>query len=77
MQIKSTTLLNKINTTTYFENLIIELHILYAHNTHVKFCINQMQYYLLYDLQAYILCIILNYKKLQFKQFIDNTTIDI
>ena len=28
--------------------------------------------HLLYDLWAYILCIILNYKNLQFKQFIDN-----
>ena len=26
--------------TTYFENLIVELHILYALNTHVKFCVN-------------------------------------
>ena len=28
-------------------------------------------YYLLYDLYAYILCIILNYKNLRFKRFID------
>ena len=34
-------------------------------------------YYLLYDLQAYILCIILNYKNLQFKQFINDITIDL
>ena len=34
-------------------------------------------YYLLYDLQVYILCIILNYKNLQFKQFIDDITIDL
>ena len=36
-----------------------------------------IRYYLLYDLQVYILCIILNYKKLQFKQFIDDITIDL
>ena len=36
----ATTLLNKINIITYFENLIIELHILYTFNIHVKFCIN-------------------------------------
>ena len=36
-----------------------------------------IRYYLLYDLLSYILCIILNYKKLQFKQFIDDITIDI
>ena len=33
-------------------------------------------YYLLYDLYAYILYIILNYKNLQFKQFIDDIAID-
>ena len=33
-------LFNKINITTYFENLIIELHIFYALNIHVKFCVN-------------------------------------
>ena len=36
------TLLNKINITAYFENLTIELHILYTLNTHVKFCINRI-----------------------------------
>ena len=36
-----------------------------------------VRYYLLYDLQAYILCVILNYKNLQFKQFIDNTAINL
>ena len=39
---KATTLLNKINIITYFEKLTIELHILYALNTHVKFCVNQI-----------------------------------
>ena len=33
--------------------------------------------YLLYDQETYILCIILNYKNLQFKQFINNITIDL
>ena len=37
---EGTTLLNKINITTYFENLIIKLHVLYTLNKHVKFCIN-------------------------------------
>ena len=31
-----------------------------------------IKYYLLYDLEAYILCIILKYKNLQSKQFIDD-----
>ena len=34
------TLLNKINITIYFENLTIELHVLHALITHVKFCVN-------------------------------------
>ena len=34
-----------------------------------------IEYYLLGS-YAYILCIILNYKNLQFKQFIDNKAID-
>ena len=36
-----------------------------------------IEYYLLYDLQVYILYIILNYKNLQFKQFIDDIAIDL
>ena len=32
----------KINITTYFENLIIRLYVIYIFNTHVKFCTNQM-----------------------------------
>ena len=40
--LKTTVLFNKINIITYFENLTIELHIFYALNTHVKFCINQI-----------------------------------
>ena len=40
LQHQATTLLNKINITSYFENLTIELHVLYAFNTHVKFCVN-------------------------------------
>ena len=75
LQFKATNSLNKINIITYFENLTIELHVLYALNTHVKFVL--IGYYLLYDLQAYILCIILNYKNLQFKKFIDDIVIDL
>ena len=35
-----------------------------------------IEYYLLYDLYTYILCIILKYKNLQFKQFIDDISLD-
>ena len=36
-----------------------------------------IEHYLLYDLQAYILCMILNYKNLQFESFIDDIAVDI
>ena len=36
----TTTLLNEIYIAIYFENWIVELHVLYALNTHVKFCVN-------------------------------------
>ena len=39
---KTTNLLNKINITTYFKNLIVELYVLYAYNTHVKICVKQI-----------------------------------
>ena len=32
----------KINITTQFENLTVELYAFYAFNTHVKFCVNQI-----------------------------------
>ena len=38
----SLTLLNKINITIYFENLTVKLHVLYTHNTHIKFCVNRI-----------------------------------
>ena len=41
-QLKGTTLLNKINITTYFENLTVELYVLYVLNTQVKFCVNRI-----------------------------------
>ena len=44
-------------------------------DSHVKFCANQMLY-LLYDLEIYFLCIILDCKKLQFKQLMDDIIID-
>ena len=40
----ATTLFNKINITTYFENLTAELHVLYTLNTHVKFYVNWILY---------------------------------
>ena len=41
-QPKTTNSLNKINITTYFENLTVELYVLYVFNIHVKFCVNQI-----------------------------------
>ena len=40
LKLKATTLLNKIKITTYFGNLTVELHVLYALNTLVKFGVN-------------------------------------
>ena len=74
LQSKTTTLINKINITIYFENLTFELYALYALNTYAKFFINRI--FLLYDLKIYILCITLNYKNLQFKKIIDDITIN-
>ena len=33
-----------INITIYFENLIIELHVIYVLNTYVKFCANKISF---------------------------------
>ena len=65
------TLFNKINITTYFENITIELYILYTLNTHAKFCINLI----LFATWSIILYFIHNFK-LQIKQFIDDIVID-
>ena len=66
--------LKKINMTTYFEILIVELHILYVFNTHVKFRDNWM----LFIIQSInlFLFIILEYKNLKFKYLINNIAID-
>ena len=61
--------------TTFFENLTIELHVLYILNTHVKFLVNWM----LFTISSInlFLYIILNYKNLKFKYLIDYIDIDI
>ena len=67
-------LLNKINITIYFENIIVKLHVLYMLNTHVKFCVNQI----LFTIWSINLYFIHNFK-LQIKigkKFIDTTAID-
>ena len=42
LQSQARTLFNKINFIAYFENLTVKLYVLYALNTYVKFCINQI-----------------------------------
>ena len=37
-----TTPTNKINIIIYFENLTVELYIIYVLNTYIKFCTNRM-----------------------------------
>ena len=71
----TTNLFNKINISTYFENLIVELYIFYTLNTHVEFYINKILF-TIWSISLF-LCIILNYKYLQFKKFIDDIAIDI
>ena len=60
--------------TIYFENLIIELHVLYVLRTHVKIHVN----WILFIIRSvtYFLCIILNYKNLKFKHLIYNIVIN-
>ena len=43
----------KINITIYFENLIIEFYIIYALNTHVKFCANWILFIIWHKLISY------------------------
>ena len=40
----------KINIATYFENLIIRLHVLYALNTHFRFVQSDVIYYMIHEL---------------------------
>ena len=61
--------LNKISIVTYFENLIVRLHVIYTFNT------RQSDVFTLWFIKLF-LCIILDYKNLQFKQLIDDITID-
>ena len=60
--------------TIYFENLIIELHVLYVLRTYVKIHVN----WILFIIRSitYFLCIILNYKNLKFKHLIYNIVIN-
>ena len=71
----ATTPTKKINFATYFENLIIGLHVHYFLNILAKFCVNQM----LFTIRSInlFLCIILDYKNLKFKYLIDNIVVSI
>ena len=62
----------KINMVTYFENLIVRLHVLYVLNIHNKFsCKSKVVYYLIHKF-FFFFYIILNYKNLKFKNLIDD-----
>ena len=62
--------LNKISIVTYFENLIVRLHVIYTFNT------RQLDVFTLWFIKLF-LCIILDYKNLQFKQLIDAIPINL
>ena len=50
---KATTLLNKINITTYFENQTVKLHISYSLNTRQILCQSDIIYYIIYKFIFY------------------------
>ena len=50
---KVTTLLNKINITTYFENITVKLHIPYSLNTRQILFQSDIIYYIIYKLIFY------------------------
>ena len=55
---KATILTKQINITTYFANLIVELHALYVLKTHVKFHVNWM----LFNIRSISLFFMYNFK---------------
>ena len=60
--------------TTYFENLTIELYILYVFKTHVKFYVIRLMLFNIRSINLF-LCLILYYKSSKFKHLIDNIAI--
>ena len=71
----TTTPTEKINIFIYFGNLFVGVPVLYIHNMHIKFHINQI----LFTIRSInlFLCIILDYKNLKFKHLIDDIAIDL
>ena len=60
--------------TTYFENIIVELHVFYVLKMNVKFHVNCMLF--TFNPEIYFLCIILDYKNSKFKNLIDDIGIN-
>ena len=60
---------------TNFENLIVVLQVLYVLNKYVKFCLNWMSF----TIQSInlFLCIILDYKNMNFRHLIDHIASDL
>ena len=67
--------LNKIGIVIYFENLIVRLHVIYTFNTR-QILFRQSDVFTLWFIKLF-LCIILDYKNLQFKQLIDAIPINL
>ena len=55
LQFKATTLVNKINIAIYFENLTVKLYVLYALDTHVKFCVIQIYLIIILFISLYFM----------------------
>ena len=67
--------LKNFNVAIYFENLTVELHVLYVLKIHIKFYVNQMLFIIWsINLNFYV---ILDYKNSKFKDLIDDITIDL
>ena len=73
--LSNVTPLNNLLLNSNFENITVELHVLYVFNMHVNFYTNKILF-TIQSINSYFMQY-LNYKKLEFKQLIDNMAIDL
>ena len=73
--LSNVTPLNILLLNSYFENRTIGLHVLYVFNLHVNFCTNQMLF-TIQSINSYFMQYF-NLRKLEFKQFMDDITINL
>ena len=73
--LSNVTPLNILLLNSYFENLTIGLHVLYVFNLHVNFYTSQMLF-TIQSINSYFMQYF-NLRKLEFKQFMDDITINL